>query len=77
MQLHIAKQQFIGQLAISYESKLNELLSIGKSYLSNNKIDSLKQINQRIEKITDVTLLEIANKIFDKDQLSTLIYYTK
>ncbi len=77
LQLHIAKQQFIGQLAISYESKLNELLSIGKSYLSNNKVDTLNLINQRIENITAETLIEIANKIFDREQLSTLIYYTK
>ncbi len=74
IQLHTAKKQIIGQLAISFESNLNEMLSIGKSYLAFNKVDSIENMVQKIEKITASELLAIANEVFDPKQLSTLIY---
>jgi predicted Zn-dependent peptidase len=74
LQLHRAKQQLIGQIAISQESNVNELLSIGKSVLAYDKVDSIESIIEEINAIEAVELLEIANEIFDPKQLSTLIY---
>ena len=74
LQLHRAKQQLIGQIAISQESNVNELLSIGKSVLAYDKVDSIAEINKEIEAITASSLLEIAQEIFNESQLSTLIY---
>ena len=77
VQLRSAKKQLIGQVAIAYESNLNEMLSIGKSLLMYNKVDSIAEINEKIEKVTEDEIIEIANEIFDPAQLSYLIYKSK
>jgi len=74
LQLQRAKQQIIGQLAISLESNLNEMLSMGRSLLMMNKIDSIREIHEAIEAIDAKILQDIANEIFDPKQLSVLIY---
>lgn len=74
LQLQRAKLQLMGQLAISYESGMNEMLSIGKSILVFDKVDTIEQINAKIEAITAEQLLETANEIFNRDALSTLIF---
>ncbi len=72
--LKVAKQQLIGQLAIQYESNQNEVISMGKSILNFDRIDSLKTTNQEIEKITSKQILEVAQLIFQKDNYSQLKY---
>ena len=74
IQLHKAKRQFIGQTAISCESKLNEMLAIGRSAFYDNEIETTEELYQKIEEITASELLETANEIFVPDQFSTLIY---
>jgi predicted Zn-dependent peptidase len=74
LQLKRAKQQLQGQVAISFESNLHEMLSIGKSLLMYNKIDTIEQINEKIERITASDLLEVANEVFDPSQLSMLVF---
>jgi predicted Zn-dependent peptidase len=74
LQLQRAKLQLMGQLAIAYESGMNEMLSIGKSVLFFNKVDTIEQINAKIEAVTALQLLETANEIFNRDALSTLIF---
>ena len=73
-QLHTAKKQIEGQLAIASDSKSNRMFTIGESFLFYDEVDSLKTLFERIEKITASEILEIANEIFDEDKLSTLIY---
>jgi predicted Zn-dependent peptidase len=74
LQLQRAKQQMIGQIAISQESNVNELLAIGKSILAYDKVDSIEKVLQEIDKITAEQLLDVANEVFDPKQLSLLIY---
>lgn len=74
LQLKRAKLQLQGQVAISLESNLNEMLSMGKSILMYEKIDSIDQINQKIEKVTANDLMEAANEVFDREQISMLIF---
>jgi len=74
LQLHRAKQQLIGQIAISQESNVNELLSMGKSILTYNKIETIDIINKEIEDVTSEQLISIAQEVFDREQLSMLIY---
>ncbi len=74
LQLKRAKQQLIGQLAIYYEINSNELLSIGKSFLTHGKVDTLEQVNKKIEAISANELIEVANEVFDPGELSMLIY---
>ncbi len=74
VQLSKAKKQLIGQIAISTESREDLMLTIGKSYLLYNKVDPLRIIFQKIEKITADELLEVANVILDEKNLSRLVY---
>jgi predicted Zn-dependent peptidase len=73
-QLKRAKNQMIGQIAISSENNENLMLNVGKSYLLYNRVDSLEEIYQKVESITAEQLIEVANEILDKDRLTTLMY---
>lgn len=74
IQLKKAKQQIIGQLAISVENLENQMLSIGKSYLVYGKVDNMDTIYKKIEAITSSQLCEIAREILNRDKLSSLIF---
>ena len=74
VQLSRAKKQMIGQLAISTENREDLMLSIGKSYLFFNRVDTLETIFKKIEQIESREIMEIANEIFDESQNSILIY---
>lgn len=77
LQLHRAKQQIIGQLAISLESKVNEMISIGKSHLFFDKVDTFEIIREKINRLSADDLLEVANEIFIESQFSRLTYLPK
>ncbi|RKD91593.1 putative Zn-dependent peptidase [Mangrovibacterium diazotrophicum] len=74
LQLAKAKKQLIGQIAISSENRDDLMLTLGKSLLLYNKVDDLPAIYRKIDEITDIQLLEIANEVLEESALSTLIY---
>ncbi len=69
-----AKRQILGQIAISSENNENQMLSMAKSMLVFNKVDSLEEISRKIDAITAGEILEVANEIFEEAGLSYLIY---
>lgn len=73
-QLKKAKQQIIGQITLSEENNCNVMLGMGKSMLLYNKIDTLKETFIKINALSQEELLEIANEIFNKEQLSSLTF---
>lgn len=77
MQLHVAKQQFAGQLAISFESNLNDALSMAKSVLVYNTVDTAEILIKKILSVTAQDLLEVANHTLNPDMMSRLIYLNK
>lgn len=74
VQLSRAKKQLIGQLAISTENREDLMLSIGKSLLFFNQVDTLETIFKKIEQIESFGIMELANEIFDESKNSILIY---
>ncbi|MDR3047245.1 MAG: insulinase family protein [Bacteroidales bacterium] len=74
LQLHFAKKQYIGQMALSNESKLNEMLANGRQGLFFDTIETFEEAIAIIESITADALLEVANEIYDIEQFSTLVY---
>lgn len=74
IQLCKAKNQIKGYLARGYENHESLMLSLGKSLLVFNKIDSIEDICEKIDNVTSSEILETANEIFDTTKLSTLIY---
>lgn len=74
VQLNKAKKQLLGQMAISMDSTLNEMLAAGKSYLVYDKVETLDETSKQIMQITTDEIWEVANEIFDEKQLSYLFY---
>jgi predicted Zn-dependent peptidase len=74
IQLQRAKKQIVGQLALSFESGLSEMLGMAKNHVHNSPVKSLNQLICDIEKINTEDLLEVSNEIFNQNDLSTLIY---
>ena len=74
IQLSKAKNQIKGYLARGYENHESLMLSLGKSLLIFNKIDSIEDLCKKIDAVTASELLETANDIFEPSKMSTLIY---
>ncbi len=73
-QLHTAKEQIMGQLAMAEENNTSLMLMMGKSLLDLDRIDSLEEIFGRIKQTSAAELREVANEMFHEDQLSLLTY---
>ena len=74
IQLSNAKNQLVGQLALSSESGLGELLAMTRAAFSQEGIEPLSETIKNIRNLNSIDILEVANEIFDKDNISLLIY---
>ncbi|RFZ92575.1 insulinase family protein [Mucilaginibacter conchicola] len=72
-----AKDKFIGQIALAEESRMSLIISMAKSLMDFNHIDSLEDIFAKINAVTASQLLEISNEIFDQNRLITLLFEPK
>ena len=73
-QLLAAQKQFIGQMAITNDSGLNEMQSIGKAYLNFEHVDTLEEMNRDILSVTPQELQDTAQQLLSEDRLSFLYY---
>lgn len=73
-QLNMAKKQIKGQIALAQENGSNVMLSLGKSLLLNNNVDTLSEVFKAFDKISASELLEIANEIYEPNGFSQLSY---
>ena len=74
IQLSNAKNQLVGQLALSSESGLGELLSMTRSAYSQEEIEPLSETVRKIRNIKASDILNIANEIFDDKNINIMIY---
>jgi predicted Zn-dependent peptidase len=74
LQLSRAKQQLIVQLAISYESGLQETLTMARGHVQNKEVENIERHIQKFEQVTAQKLMEVAQEVFEPSQLSTLIF---
>ncbi|MES2730365.1 MAG: pitrilysin family protein [Bacteroidota bacterium] len=74
LQLHGLKEQLMGQLAMSEESNVNFMLMMAKSILDMNRVDKLEEIFDSIRVITSKNLQDLANEMFDENQMSLLTF---
>lgn len=77
IQLHNAKEQLIGQLAMAEENYTNLMLMLGKSLLDLQKVEDIEEIYKKINDITATELQDIANEMFDEKSLSMLTFMPK
>ncbi|MCE3294656.1 MAG: hypothetical protein K0R65_370 [Crocinitomicaceae bacterium] len=73
-QLRNAKTQLKGHLALSLDSNSGIMLGLGKSLLLFNQIDSIQEIYAGIDRLTVKELQETAEKYFDENTVSELIF---
>lgn len=74
LQLQRAKQKFTGQIALAEESRMSLIISMAKSLLDFNHIDSLEEVIAKVNAVTAEEVLEISNEILDSSKLTTLIF---
>lgn len=74
IQLASAKKQYIGQVALSNEAKLNEMLTLGHTAIYYDEVDTMEESNEDIRKVTAEQLLDVANEILIPDRFTTLVF---
>ena len=73
-QLAIAQKQIIGQIGVASDNFENNALNMAKTYLHYNKYEEPQEVYKRILSLTPQNLWEVANEMFQEENLSTLIY---
>lgn len=73
-QISQARKQLIGQIALGQENRVNLMLSLGKSLLFYDKIDTLDETYKKVGAITSKELQEVAQEMFDPNGLSELVF---
>lgn len=74
LQLHMAKEQAIGQMAMAEENYSALMLVYGKSLLDHGKVDPLDKIFTQIKNTTATEIQDIAQDIFNPEMLTFLTY---
>ena len=74
LQFHKAKEQLMGQLAMSEENNGSMMLMMAKSLLDIESVPSLESVFNDIRKVTREDLLDIANEMLVEDQMSILSF---
>lgn len=73
IQLHRAKQQMIGQIAISQEHNQSQMIGLGRSYLMFDRVQSWQEVMKTIDDLSPSDLLRIANELL-APQPTSLIF---
>jgi predicted Zn-dependent peptidase len=76
-QLHMGKEQAIGQMAMAEENYSGLMLVYGKNLLDKGRIEPLETIFSSIRSCTAEELMDLANEIYDPDEFSFLTYLPK
>ena len=74
IQLSNAQNQLVGQLALSCESGLGELLSMTRAAFTKEGIEPLSETVKKIRNLKSDDILDVANEIFSDDNINLMIY---
>ena len=75
LQLQKAKNKFIGQIALGEENRIGLIISMAKSLIDYDHIDSLETVLKKIEAVNTEDMATIATEILDEKNLSVLTFY--
>lgn len=73
-QLHQAKVQFLGHIAMIDENQSIHMQSQARSILDYDKLFTFRDFLKKVDEVTAEEILEISNEIFDPEKWSTLVY---
>ena len=68
------RRQAAGQQVIALQNSQNEMLAMARSMTLYGKVDSYKELIEKIENVSAAEILETANKVFEPSQLSYLFF---
>ncbi len=74
VQLHKAKQQLKGQLAMSEENNNSMMLMMAKTMLDLNRVPDINELFKKIDETTAEQLMELARENFVIENMSQLTY---
>ena len=73
-QLKAAKKQIKGQIGVACDNRENFALDFGKSFLHYGWEKNVDRLYEQVDEITAEQILAVAQELFDKDRLTTLIF---
>jgi predicted Zn-dependent peptidase len=76
-QLHEAKKQIIGQMALAQDSGSALMFNLGKSLYLFNRIDTMKEVFHKLEEITAEQIQQAAIDTFHFEKMNVLAYIPK
>ena len=75
-QLHDAKQQLLGQIALGHDHGASVLSGLAKTFLMYDRVETLETLVRAIEGLTAKDLLEVSNEWLGEEGLSSLTFTT-
>ena len=73
-QLKAAKKQIKGQIGVACDNRENFALDFGKSFLHYGWEKNVDRLYEQVDEITAAQIQAVAQELFDKDRLITLIF---
>ncbi len=73
-QLKAAKKQIKGQIGVACDNRENFALDFGKSFLHYGWEKNVDRLYEQVDEITTAQIQAVAQELFDKDRLTTLIF---
>ena len=73
-QLKAAKKQIKGQVGVACDNRENFALDFGKSFLHYGWEKNVDRLYEQVDEITTEQIQAVAQELFDKDRLTTLIF---
>jgi len=74
VQLQRAKSKFIGQIALGEENRIGLIISMAKSLIDHQKIDSIEQVFEKINRVTTQEIAQIADEVLAPEQLNIFTF---
>jgi len=72
--LEMYKKQLIGQIAISFDNYISQMISNAKSYLNYNTIDTYEEIIDKINNVTNEDVKSLATNVLGRSTQHDLMY---
>ena len=72
--LEKAKGKFKGQIALAEENRMSLLIAEAKNILDYNRVVGLPEVFNKIDLVSSKEILDIANEVFSKENLSSLSF---
>lgn len=74
VQLKAAKKQIKGQVGVACDNRENFALDFGKSFLHYGWEKNVDRLYEQVDEITAEQIQAVAQELFDKDRITTLIF---